>query len=151
MSDGIDWDVKMREALDALAENPRDRRAELQRVQATLGKGKFAMARAMVKVYLRGVPDDPRAWDMLGAANLYLGDNEAAADASGKAVAHDPEYHIARYNLACALIRLGRVDEALAELALTFKHCPETREHAPHDDDMQPLAADPRFRALLEG
>jgi predicted Zn-dependent protease len=150
MSDGIDWDRRLSDALQALADNPRDRMAELQRIQATLGKGKFAMARAMAMTYLRAVPDDPRAWDMLGAAHLYRGENEAAAAASAKAVEHDPDYHVARYNLACALVRLGRLDEAVAELSLCFRHAPETREHAADDEDMRPLAGDPRFVALLE-
>ena len=151
MSDGIDWDQRMREANEALADNPRDRRAELERIQATLGKGKFALARSMAQTYLRTVPDDPRAWDMLGAAHLYRGENEAAVAASGQAVRHDPDYHVARYNLACALIRLGRLDEALAELALAFEHSPETRDHARVDEDMRPLQGDPRFEALMAG
>jgi tetratricopeptide (TPR) repeat protein len=52
-------------------------------------------------------PDKPRVWNNLGYALLEEGDAEAAARALRRALALDPGYLRARYNLAEAEARLG--------------------------------------------
>ena len=51
-------------------------------------------------------PDKPRVWNNLGYALLEAGDAEGAARAFRRALALDPEYLRARYNLADAEARL---------------------------------------------
>lgn len=64
-----------------------------------------------------------------------------------------------RYNLACTFARLGRLDEAFAELERSLKIGKEAlgdayaqnHEHArTRDPDMEPLRKDPRFQKLME-
>jgi tetratricopeptide (TPR) repeat protein len=64
-----------------------------------------------------------------------------------------------RYNLACTLARLGRLDEALAELERSLEtgkrllgdDYAQNYEHArERDPDMAPLRPDPRFQELMK-
>lgn len=145
----VDWLSHLRQATQDLADDPRDRHAALRRVQALLGLGKHRMARRALLGYLRGVPEDPRALDLLAAAELYLGDPAAAVAAAERALAADPDYCPARYNLACALARLGRAEEALAALAAAVALDADLREIAQDDPDLAALADHPGFRALV--
>jgi len=146
----VDWLERLRLATQDLADDPRDRHAALRRIQALLGLGKHRLARRALQGYLRGVPDDPRALDMLAAAELYLGDHAAAADAAGRALAADPDYCPARYNLACALARLGRADEAVDALAAAIAADEDLRAMARDDPDLTDLEGHPGFRALVD-
>lgn len=149
MTDAVDWLARLRQATQDVADDPRDRHAELRRVQALLGLGRYGLARRTVDLYLRRAPDDARALDMLAAAELYLGHHEAAAAAAERALAAEPDYCPARYNLACALAHLGRAAEALDALAEAIAADGDLRDLARDDPDLAGLADDPRFRALV--
>ncbi|HVS47820.1 MAG TPA: tetratricopeptide repeat protein, partial [Candidatus Dormibacteraeota bacterium] len=55
----------------------------------------------------------------------------------------------ANYNLACARVDQGRLDEALSllEEALTIR--PDMKDAAPKDPDLAPLYDNPRFQAAV--
>jgi tetratricopeptide (TPR) repeat protein len=53
------------------------------------------------------------------------------------------------YNLACVLGQCGKTDEALALLADALAAEPKYRTYAETDADLEPLHADPRFKAAL--
>lgn len=149
MNAPIDWNAKHSEALQAIADNPGDRRAHLQRIQSTLALGRPALARRLLEAYLRSTPDDPRALDLHAAACLTLGDAERAAESATLALEADPDYSPARYNLACALARLDRRDEALDALILAVAADPDLRAMALEDEDFALLREEPRFRELI--
>lgn len=61
---------------------------------------------------------------------------------------------LARYNLACALARLGQVEKALALLG-EIRHakcpkCADILERAASDEDLAPLRTRADLRALVE-
>jgi len=149
MTGAVDWLARLRVATQDAADDPRDRHAELRRAQALLALGRHRLALLALADYLRRVPDDSRALDLLAAAELYLGDPVAAAAAAARAVVLDPDYGPARYNLACALARLGRPDEAIAALAAAMAMDADLRAIARVDADLVVLAAYPRFQALI--
>jgi len=148
MSPAIDWLARLRQATQDLADDPRDRHAALRRAQAMLGLGRHRLARRVLRDGLRRAPGDPRAWDLLAAAELHLDDPAAAAEAAARALAIEPDYCPARYNLACALARLGRLDEALDALAAAVALDADLAALARDDGDLAALRANPRFAAL---
>lgn len=69
------------------------------------------------------------------------------------AVVADPGNLVARYNLACVYVSSGKVDEGF-ELLAQFdrpdcRACGATLLHAKNDGEWKPVAADPRFTALV--
>jgi hypothetical protein len=70
-----------------------------------------------------------------------------------EAVLADPGNLVARYNLACVYVSSGEVDEGF-ELLAQFdrpdcRACAATLLHAKRDGEWKPVAADPRFTALV--
>jgi tetratricopeptide (TPR) repeat protein len=62
-----------------------------------------------------------------------------------------PRMHaLATYNLACARVHQGRLDEALEHLEETFKVLPDMKRNAEKDADLAPLRDDPRFQELVK-
>ena len=53
------------------------------------------------------------------------------------------------YNLACAKVPLGQIDDAVELLGRSFGMRPDLKAEARDDADLAPLLEDPRFRALL--
>jgi tetratricopeptide (TPR) repeat protein len=64
----------------------------------------------------------------LGQAQLRVGDMATAIDSFRTAIGLQPDYHLARYNLACALLESGKLDEPealFANLAAAFPEQPD--------------------------
>ena len=55
------------------------------------------------------------------------------------------------YNLACARVSQGMLDQALVLLEEALPLRPNLRESAPDDSDLEALHEDPRFQALIKG
>jgi tetratricopeptide (TPR) repeat protein len=53
------------------------------------------------------------------------------------------------YNLACARVYQGRLDEALVLLEEALPLRPDIKESAPNDSDLEALHDDERFKALI--
>lgn len=93
--------------------------------------------------------EDPgKAWLGLGLASVLLGDSQGAVAAYERARAFAPSVLLS-YNLACALARLGHVDEALVSLSDSIERGFAASDDLLHDPDLAPLRGDPRFSALL--
>ena len=72
-----------------------------------------------------------------------------ARDLFATATRRDPTYADAAYDLACALVRLGRGAEALPWLRRAFDLAPHRlRRLAAEDPDLDPLRGNPTFRRL---
>lgn len=54
------------------------------------------------------------------------------------------------YNLACARVDQGRLDEALSLLEEALLIRPEMKDAAPKDPDLAPLYDNPRFQAIVK-
>lgn len=145
----VDWAARLHDAIQAIADNPRDRRAELDRAHATLGLGKHSTALALLDHYLARAPDDPRAWDLRAAALLFLGRSADAADSTTQTLTTNPNYHIAHYNRACARARLGDSCGAVEDLAAAIDADPDLRDIARDDPDFAPLRRRADFRRVV--
>jgi tetratricopeptide (TPR) repeat protein len=122
--------------LQVLPCGPGDRRKELaeafmrHRIEkypddfsANLGLGALALARldaagaaSALSVAVRVKPEDPIAHNLFGAALQTLGRSREAAGQFQIAVDEKADFVNARYNLAHALVKSGRLDEAIENL-----------------------------------
>ncbi|WP_265570202.1 TIR domain-containing protein [Sphingomicrobium nitratireducens] len=84
-----------------------------------------------------------------GAA--FLGDADRARSWADRVLLLDPDNFLARYNLACAFVRLGDTDRALDLLAPYFANAsmPDIL-HAEVDPDLDTLREDSRFVEMME-
>lgn len=87
-----------------------------------MGRPDLAMQYALK--YSQMAPEDDRAWTELG--KQYLGQNRLkdSVEASLRSIQLAPFKSVARNNLGLALHRLGRHDEALAQLRIAASHDP---------------------------
>ena len=80
-----------------------------------------------------------------------LGEIDRAKEWASRAMLLDPENYNLMYNLACSMIRLGEVDEALKLLDPVFKAAQtQSLNWWKVDSDLDPIRDDPRFRTMLE-
>lgn len=84
------------------------------------------------------------AWMGIGRIEVALSDFENATFAN-------PDDASARYNVACALARLGRKEDALASLGMAFEMDSRLMIHAQTDQDLLSLRGEPSFKALFDG
>jgi len=61
-----------------------------------------------------------------------------------------PQQPSPRYNLACALARLGKTDEAFAALGAAVEHGFTDADHLREDPDLESLRRDPRFDGVVK-
>ena len=77
------------------------------------------------------------------------GDLARAVDYDRRLVELQPEDFLARYNLACSLARVGRVEEAIDSLSRAVLLGYDDLDHMESDPDLESLHAHPDFQALL--
>lgn len=106
---------------------------------AVLGNS-YNHPRIHIYEYLRENGDLDRAGQLLEEAAPEM---RAASDTPGIQA-------IASYNLACARVIQGRMDEALRELQAAFQLRPEMKDGAAKDSDLEPLRDDPRFQEMVK-
>jgi Flp pilus assembly protein TadD len=75
-------------------------------------KGEYEKARPLAQRWCELNPDDPEAWNTLGATRLKLRDVDGGLADLRHAAALAPAAAKYRYNLAIALLQLGRREEA---------------------------------------
>jgi tetratricopeptide (TPR) repeat protein len=85
----------------------------------------------------------------LGVACLNAREFELAVEHLSKADRMKPRQDHVQYALAVAHSQAGNPDEAIEHLEAALALRPENRIHARRDEDLQGLAADPRFRRLI--
>jgi tetratricopeptide (TPR) repeat protein len=108
--------------------------------EAVLGNS-FNHPRSHLHAYLRENGELERANQLLEDGVALLREVNAPPLQLGAAL----------YNLACAQVYSGRLDDALALLEETFAMSPDLKERAPKDSDLEALHDDARLKALIAG
>jgi tetratricopeptide (TPR) repeat protein len=85
-----------------------------EQASALLSLDRVDEAKALLAKRLAQDPEDVRAWSQLGRCHERAKEYEKAVEATGAALAIDPEYVGALITRTYALRRLRRIDEALA-------------------------------------
>lgn len=80
----------------------------------------------------------------------FLGKDDDAMEWMDRIIALDPEDAGTYYDKACLLGRMGRVDEAVATLAVALEKGYSSFGHIENDDDMDALRSHPDFPALIK-
>jgi tetratricopeptide (TPR) repeat protein len=95
-------------------------------------------------------PKTPADYYNLGVAALNARNLDQAIQLLGKADKAAPNRDEIRFALAAAHALMGNTDAAFEHLEAAIALRPENRYLARHDEDLEPLRADPRFRNLLQ-
>lgn len=103
----------------------------------------------ILREVVRANETDGASWEALGSSLHALGRFEEAALAHERAAATPALAARAGYNVACALARLGRSEDALARLRQAVAAGFGDRGLLATDTDLDPLREDPRFAGLL--
>lgn len=141
------------EAYDFIKKNQGDE-VKFKYAQFFLGEfyfrtGAFHEAEGQLLAYLDQVPDDDRAFMILGQVYVMLGKHEKARESYAKAVRTGKENPILYYSMA----GLESIDNNIAlslfylqkALSLGFNK----REYLDHDPYLENVRRDPRFRGLV--
>jgi adenylate cyclase len=115
--------------------------------------GAKAAGRRAVERLERAIAREPDNGELLAhGATVWvtLADGERAKDWARQAVMIDPVNGNLRYNLACAMVKLGEIDQAIEYLTSAFDFSGPPLVHwAKEDNDMDPLRGDARFQQLI--
>jgi tetratricopeptide (TPR) repeat protein len=86
--------------------------------ERALREGQFSIAIEKLKRATELIPDEPRAWNLLGLAYHYAGQPQPAAHAYGQALKRDRSniVAVAHFNLGCLLLEQGNPAVAADEL-----------------------------------
>ncbi len=115
-----------------------------------LGEGNFEAAR---KRFLEALDIDPRlpeALNGVGVTYRMRNDPPAALEWYKKALAVDPDFGDAYYNMACIYALQGRKDLALRYLQVAALNGYASAEGIDADPDLSTLHDEPGYRALLK-
>jgi len=137
--------------------DPSDYHSRILRIQILRGSGRLEQARkesraalAVIEKQLEWYPDDTSALHLGAAALITLGDEERARRWIERAVAIDPNDSVLRYNVACNLITLGALDDALEHLEAAAKSGTINASWIRNDTDMDPIRTHPRYASLID-
>ncbi len=86
--------------------------------------GAFTKAREMCQYLCHELPEDPEVWCLLCAINGGMELFNEALHCGRKAISLNPDYTLARFNLANALLSLDMTDEAITELMQVLNKWP---------------------------
>jgi len=98
-----------------------------------------------------GEPFVPGGWESvhLAFAQLEAGDAAAGRATMEAAIAENEHAWGGNYNVACYLALAGETDEAIEYLRKAIElNREQVRKWLPHDTDLDPIRADPRFQEL---
>jgi tetratricopeptide (TPR) repeat protein len=93
----------------------------------------------------------PMAYSTLGVIYLKMGDYDRAVEELQRAIAADGTLWAARYNLACAYARMGRIAEAYDVLRALLATQPQYAQLAVRDGELRALRDDPEYQARFAG
>jgi TolB-like protein/Flp pilus assembly protein TadD len=111
-----------------------------------------AMRRAYdaARKHLELNPDNPRALYMGAAALVQLGELDKALDWTRRAEAMEPDDPSVLYNVACDYAQLAMPAEAISALTRAIDNGFGHWKWIEHDSTLDPLRAEPAFKALLQ-
>jgi Flp pilus assembly protein TadD len=136
------------------AESPRARRERARTVMrdgaAWLGEGSFEAARKRFLEALEIDPRVPEALNGVGVTYRMRNDLAAALEWYKKALAVDPDFGDAYYNMACVYALQGQKDLALRYLQIAALNGYASAEGIDADPDLSTLHDEPGYRALLK-
>jgi len=104
----------------------------------------------LVERHVKLNPEDHRALVLGAGASLEAGDTDRALEWVSRALELAPENRTNLYNIACVYSLAGELEQALGCLEQAASVGPLSKEYLEHDSDLDPLRAEPRFRALFE-
>jgi tetratricopeptide (TPR) repeat protein len=134
---------------------PNDPRANFNLTMALVGAGRLSEARPFAERAVNSsdprTPQLPVARATLGMIYLKTHVYSAAIEQLQQALQADQTLWTARYNLACAYTRLGRLSEACDVLQELFATHPEYVALAARDGELVALRSDPRYAARFAG
>lgn len=108
-------------------------------------KLELSLSQSLLKSY----PDHLCALRFLGDTLTRCGEHEDALKVDQRLALLRPRDAVVHYNLACSYSHLGRVDAALAELAVSIRLGYREYDHMMRDPDLAAVRRDPRFRRLI--
>ncbi|HUL60456.1 MAG TPA: tetratricopeptide repeat protein [Anaeromyxobacteraceae bacterium] len=127
-----------------------DRAREVLRDGAAfLAEGNFEAARRRFLEAIQVDPGVPEAYNGVGVTYRMRNDLARALDWYKKALAVDPDFGDAYYNMACVYSMRGERELALRYLQIAALNGYATAEGIGADPDLEPLRADPAYRALV--
>jgi tetratricopeptide (TPR) repeat protein len=131
------------------AQNPMGSNEDIAAAQAAIAKGDFAGATATLEKVVAAEPGNKLAWRQLGFAYLKQKKVPESRAAYTKLLALVPDAPQAYYNIGVGYVIEGNPDAAFEWLgkAKATKKLDMTQIQV--DEDLKPLASDPRFAALL--
>ena len=124
-------------------------KAEVAAAAAKLGGGDFAGAATALEKLVAREPANALAWRYLGFAYLKQKKYPDARAAYGRLLGLVPDAPQALYNTAVSYAAEGNAEAAFEWLARTKATRKLDMTQIQVDEDLKPLAADPRFAALL--
>lgn len=125
-------------------------RAAIRDGAAWLGEGNFEAARRQFLAALELDPRVPEALNGVGVTYRMRNDLPAALDWYKKALAVDPDFGDAYYNMACVYALQGERELALRYLQIAALNGYASAEGIDADPDLAGLREEPAYQALLE-
>jgi tetratricopeptide (TPR) repeat protein len=126
-------------------------RALLRDGKGFLDEGAFEQARRRFLEAIEADPGVPEAYNGVGVTWRMRNDLGEALRWYKKALAVDPDFGDAYYNMACVYALQGRRELALRYLEIAALNGYATAEGIDADPDLEPLRGLARYRALREG
>ena len=143
--------------LEAIRVRPEEFQARLLMAQIYEDLGQPDQARLsrlkgieMAEQHLQAHPDDVRAMYMAANGMAALGQNERARQFAGRAQALRPDDPMLLYNVGCIFSMLGDLTPALDALEKAAAGGLRQRGWYEHDNNLDPLREQPRFKKLLK-
>lgn len=123
----------------------------LQQAMKKQKEGRLAQAREIYRQIINREPRNLQALNNLGVIYLSQKNYRRAALRLNDALAVQPNYVDAHYNLACLYAQTKEFDRSLQYLKTAARINPEVRNWAKKDHDLQELSRFPDFNNLLAG
>lgn len=122
---------------------------ELERARALLQQQKPQEALPILEAWTKAHPEDVKGWFLHAHAHHGAGAFEQALVSLEHVLELQPTHQHGLYNRACALARLGRVDDAFAALERARKAGFDQPWQIASDADLNALRGDARLTAFL--
>lgn len=121
-------------------------------VKAELLSEKFGRHYDAMRAFTNAITLEPgrsEYYNGRGLTWMGIGQLETALADFESATTTNPDDASARYNVACALARLGRKQDAITSLSKAFELDERLIVHAKTDQDLNALRQEPAFKSLL--